>query len=252
VVSVPLALPIVAVVSPATFTENTFQLGILLLVVATLTSVVVPRDRLFVPAYWVILLVDFSVIGSLYTGGRTSVTGLSLLCVFPVLWLAWSGAATRLAALLSFAGTLLDVGAPAISDEPGSVRDLASPLLIPFIMLAISATVAVMEKDTVAQHKRLRAAKVELQESRHSSALLSAVLDTVDVGVLALDRHGEIILMNNRQLINHELTLPVGTTSGVGETLEVFGLDRRTLEVFTSSSAPAPSGRQPFTEWAVA
>ncbi|MBO0896456.1 hypothetical protein [Arthrobacter sunyaminii] len=77
-------------------------------------------------------------------------------------------------------------------------------MLIPFIMLAIFGTVAIVERDTVEQQKQLRAAKVELQESRRSSSLLSAVLDTVDVGVLALDRHGEIILMNNRQVLNHE------------------------------------------------
>ena len=67
----------------------------------------------------------------------------------------WSGAAPHLGALLSFAGTVLVVWAPAISDGAGSVKDLASPLLIPFIMLAIFTTVAIVEKDTVSQHKQL-------------------------------------------------------------------------------------------------
>ncbi|WP_341393919.1 sensor histidine kinase [Arthrobacter sp. G119Y2] len=231
VLSVLVTLPIVAVVSPGTFSESTFLLGILLLAVATLASVVVPWDRLFVPAYWVIPLVDFSVIGFLYTGGRSSVTGLSLLCVFPVFWLAWSGAATRLAALLSFAGTLLVVWAPAISDGAGSAKDLASPLLIPFIMLAIFTTVAIVEKDTVAQHKRLMEAENNLQgslqESRLRSQLLNGVLETVDVGVTALDADGKTILMNSRQRTNHALAGLAGSTDPRDDAL-IFGLDQVT------------------------
>ena len=231
VLSVLVTLPIVAVVSPGTFSESTFLLGILLLAVATLASVVVPWDRLFVPAYWVIPLVDFSVIGFLYTGGRSSVTGLSLLCVFPVFWLAWSGAATRLAALLSFAGTLLVVWAPAISEGAGSAKDLASPLLIPFIMLAIFTTVAIVEKDTVAQHKRLLEAENNLQgslqESRVRSQLLNGVLETVDVGVTALDATGKTILMNGRQRANHALAGLAGSPDP-GDDALIFGLDQVT------------------------
>ncbi|WP_461170397.1 sensor histidine kinase [Arthrobacter sp. Z1-15] len=231
VLSVLVTLPIVAVVGPETFSESTFLLGIMLLAVATLASVVVPWDRLFVPAYWVIPLVDFSVIGFLYTGGRSSVTGLSLLCVFPVFWLAWSGAATRLAALLSFAGTLLVVWAPAISDGAGSAKDLASPLLIPFIMLAIFTTVAIVEKDTVAQHKRLLEAENNLQgslqESRLRSQLLNGVLETVDVGVTALDAGGKTILMNSRQRANHALAGLAGRTDP-GDDALIFGLDQVT------------------------
>ncbi|MDN3481513.1 ATP-binding protein [Arthrobacter sp. APC 3897] len=232
VISVLIALPLVALVSPETFTEERFRQGLALLAVTTAAAVAIPWDRLFVPAYWLIPLLDFGVICLLYSGGRNSVTGLSLLCVLPVFWLAWSGAARKLAALLSFAGTVLVVWSPLFAAGQTELRDLAAPMLIPFIMLAIFGTVSTVERDNVEQQKQLRAAKAELQESllesRHSSALLSAVLDTVDVGVLALDRHGKIILMNNRQVINHQLTLPVGTTSFVEETLEIFGLDRRT------------------------
>ncbi|MFB9798460.1 sensor histidine kinase [Arthrobacter citreus] len=229
--SVLVALPLVAVVSPATFSQDAFQLGILLLAATTIASIAVPWDRVFVPGYWVIPLLDFAVIGLLYTGGRDSVTGLSLLCVFPVFWLAWSGAASRLAAALSFAGTLLAVWAPAIIAGTASLNDLASPLLIPFIMLAIFTTVAIVEKDTSAQHERLLAAENNLQgnlqESRLHSQLLNGVLETVDVGVTALDASGRTILMNNRQRVNHALAGLDGDTDPGGEAL-IYALDQVT------------------------
>ena len=232
VLSVLIALPLVALVSPDTFGERPFQLGLWLLAAASAASIAVPWDRLFVPAYWIVPLLDFGAISLLYTGGRSSVTGLSLLCVLPVFWLAWSGAARRLAGLLSFAGATLVVWSPLLLAGQTRLQDLAAPMLIPLVMLAIFGTVSIVERDTAAQQKQLRAAECELQESlkesRRSSGLLSAVLDTVDVGVLALDRDARIILMNNRQQVNHELTLPEGTTSFAEETLEIYGLDRKT------------------------
>ena len=107
--SVLIALPLVFLVSPATFGNAAFELGLLILSIASVASLAVPWDRLPVPAFWLIPLLDFAAICSLYTGGRNSVTGLTLLCLFPVFWLAWSGSARWTAALLSFAGTLLVV-----------------------------------------------------------------------------------------------------------------------------------------------
>ncbi|MBP3037154.1 PAS domain-containing sensor histidine kinase [Arthrobacter sp. zg-ZUI100] len=212
VLSVILALPIVAAVSPVTFTRDAFQLGLLLLAVASAASVIVPWGRLSgwsVPAYWVIPLLDFAAIGCLYTGGRSSVTGLSLLCLFPVFWLAWSGAAHRLGAVLSLLGTLAVVWSPAISTGANSVAELAGPLLIPVIMLAIFSTVAIVQGDTTAQHERLAATEAELQgsleETSLRSQLLDAVLETVDVGVVAMDAAGRTVLMNSRQRANHAL-----------------------------------------------
>jgi two-component system phosphate regulon sensor histidine kinase PhoR len=251
VLSVLAALPLVAVVSPATFSENAFQLGLLLLAAATAASLAVPWDRVFIPGYWVIPLVDFAVIGLLYTGGRHSVTGLTLLCVFPVFWLAWSGAASRLAAVLSFAGTLLAVWSPAIIAGGGSLNDLVSPLLIPFIMLAIFTTVAVVEKDTSAQHERLLAAENNLQgnlqESRLHSQLLNGVLETVDVGVTALDASGRTILMNSRQRANHALAGLDGDTDPGGGAF-IYALDQVTQLTYAQRPTQRAMREESFSD----
>lgn len=241
-ISVFLALPLVAVVSPETFRNGSFQLGLGLLAVASAACLAVPWERLFHPAYWLIPVLDFGAVCCLYTGGRTSITGLSLLCVFPVFWLAWSGTRRWLAGLLSFAGTMLVVWAPLVTAGLTSFRDLAAPMLIPFIMLGIFCTVVVVEQDTDAQHQRLLAAENKLQgslqESRVHSQLLNGVLETVDVGVTALDAAGRTILMNSRQRLNHALAGLTGPTDLDGGAL-IFGLD----QVTPLSPAQRPSQR---------
>ena len=231
VLSVLIALPLMAVVSPETFRQDQFQLGLGVLAIASAAAAAVPWDRLFIPAYWLIPLLDFAAISGLYTGGRNSVTGLSLLCVFPVFWLAWSGAARWLGGLLSFAGTLLVVWTPLIVAGNSTLMDLAGPLLIPLIMLGIFCTVGVVKQDTAAQNRRLIAAenklKGSLQESRVHSQLLNGVLETVDVGVTALDATGRTILMNSRQRVNHELAGLAGGTDP-GDDALIFGLDQVT------------------------
>ena len=232
VISIMATLPLVALISPQTFSENFFQLGLVLLTVGSIASVAVPWDRLFVPAYWLIPLLDFVVVCCLYTGGRSAVTGLSLLCVFPVFWLAWSGAVRPLAALLSFAGSLLVVWSPLIAAGQTSIRDLASPMLIPLFMVGIFATVAVVEQDTSAQRKRLAESDARLQgslrDSRVRSQLLDGVLETVDVGVMALDAEGNTLLTNSRQRANHSLAGLLGEAESSDHAL-IFGLDQVTL-----------------------
>lgn len=232
VISVLVALPIVAVVAPQTFTEGPFQLGMLLLCLASAAAIAVPWGRLFTPAYWLVPLLDFVVIGNLYASGRDSVTGLSLLCVFPVFWLAWSGSARRVAALLGFVGTTLVVWMPLLlADEP-SLRAFASPMLIPFIMLGIFATVSIVEGDTTTQHRRLAAAEAELhgslEETRIRTQLLDGVLETVDVGVLALDKNGRTVVINSRQRANHALAGLLDEAETSSRAL-IFGLDQVTL-----------------------
>ena len=251
VVSVLLALPLVALVNPETFREDSFQLGLAVLAVASAASLAIPWGRLFIPAYWLIPLLDFAAISALYTGGRNSVTGLSLLCVFPVFWLAWSGAARWLAGLLAFAGTLLVVWGPLLAAGRTTLSELASPMLIPLVMLGIFCTVVVVERDTTAQHKRLVAAENELQgnlqASRVHSQLLNGVLETVDVGVTALDATGRTILMNNRQRINHDLA-GLGGDSDPGDDALIFGLDQVTQLTYAQRPTQRAMREESFSD----
>ncbi|MCC9175193.1 sensor histidine kinase [Arthrobacter sp. zg-Y179] len=232
-ISVAIAIVITAVVAPTLLHSHSFQFALVLLAALTLACVVVPWERYSPLAYWCIPVLDFAVVGGLYYEGRNSVIGLSLLAVFPVFWMAWSGAAPRLAWILSYLCTTLLLWAPLFMQAGGfpNREDLVAPLLVPFIMFAMGVVISTMESDTTSQQKRLVAIETELQaslqETRRRSQLLDAVLETVDVGVMAVDAQGRTILMNSRQRINHALA---GLTDGAdtGSDARIYGLDQLT------------------------
>ena len=232
-IAVAVALLITAVVDPTLYGNAGFHFAVALLAVLTVACVAVPWEKFPPLAYWCIPVLDFAVVGGLYFDGRNSVIGLSFLAVFPVFWMAWSGAAPRLAWFLSYFCTTLVLWTPLFFQAGGfpSVDTLAAPLLIPFVMLGICVVASTMETDTTAQHKRLIAIETELQaslqETRRRSRLLDAVLETVDVGVMAVDATGRTILMNSRQRTNHALAglLYAGDTDSAAR---IYGLDQIT------------------------
>ena len=231
VLSVAVALPIAAVVNPALFGSTGFQSALVLLVVLTGACLAVPWERYHPLAYWMIPILDFAVVGGLYHDGRNSVTGLSFLAVFPVFWMAWSGASARLAWLISYICTTAVLWAPLFTEGSPSARDLVGPMLIPFVMMGIAIVVTTVERDAKAQRNRLTEAEGRLQgslqETRLRSQLLDGVLETVDVGVMALDAQGRTILMNSRQRANHALA---GLDGGAdrNEHALIFDLDQVT------------------------
>ena len=233
VISVLVALPITAAVAPRVFAGPAFQSALILLAVLTAACLAVPWERFPPLAYWTVPVLDFAVVGGLYHDGRLLVTGLSFLCVFPVFWMAWSGAAPRIGWVLSFVCSTLVLWAPLITQAPGfpGITELLAPMLIPFIMLAIGVVVSTVEADTRTQQQRLSKTEAELQESlqetRLRSQLLDGVLETVDVGVTALDANGQTILMNNRQRVNHALAGLAGGSDADADAL-IYGLDQLT------------------------
>lgn len=214
VLAVVVLLPIVFVAKPEAYSNPEFLTGLGLIAVLSLLSVSVPWDRCFNRAYLLVPLLDFGAIALLYRGVRPDVPGVAALAVFPVLWLAWSGVAPRLAALAAFSGALLVAWAPLFGSGP-EPADLLAPGLVPLVMLLMYLAAAITVQDAAAQQQALeekdRELKRSLQDSRRRAQLLDAVQDTIDVGVVVLARDGHIMLMNNRQLATHQLSVPADT-----------------------------------------
>ncbi|CEA07519.1 Alginate biosynthesis sensor protein KinB [Arthrobacter saudimassiliensis] len=231
--TVLLALPMVWFVSPWLFTDPHFRTGLILLAALTAAAAAVPWHRLPPLLYWSIPLLDFVAIGYLYDSGRAAVLGLSLLAVFPVFWLAWSEIAPKTAAILSFFGTTLILWAPILGSPNLTAASLAATLLIPFIMVAVSVTTSVVSLGSGRQQRQLRSAEsrvsASLAESRLRTVLLDAVLDAVDVGVLALAADGRELVRNARQEGYRQLVLPPAGAPcrGEGDYL-LFAPDGRT------------------------
>ncbi|MDQ0031407.1 sensor histidine kinase [Arthrobacter bambusae] len=77
--------------------------------------------------------------------------------------------------------------------------------------------------------QRDQALRQLLAESRERETLLKTILDTIDVGIVAVDSKGETLLINNQQRAFLRMALPAGGSHGSEEEAPlVFGQDRRT------------------------
>ncbi len=196
----------------------------------TVQAGTVPWDRFPPVVYWVIPLLDFVAIAPLWTAARYAVDGMSLLSAFPMFWLAWSGVYPVLALTLGFVGTAVVSWwpyLPGTSPFPDELvtSHLGRPALVPFLILAIGVAASVLTRSMDRQRLELG---VTLERADGQNRLLNAVVETSDVGILAVDRDGHDILMNQAQRRLHFLGLPAGMDDGTEADLLLFEADGTT------------------------
>ncbi|MGN7253009.1 sensor histidine kinase [Arthrobacter sp. SAFR-014] len=200
----------------------------------------VPWHRLPYPAFLVVPLLDLVSICLGREGGQDSLTGLSLMAVFPVIWLCASGLFPKAAVAISFFGPLAIIWVPLFLRGAVSGQDLSRSFLLPVMMLGIGVTVSVMTLSMVRQQRDLEEQQRDLEEkdsqlrgvltgSKRQERLLNTVLDTVHLGVLAVDAQGNDILMNRKQRQHHLLASPPTIEDPNESELLVFSADRTTL-----------------------
>jgi two-component system, OmpR family, phosphate regulon sensor histidine kinase PhoR len=218
---------------PATM-SNPFFVAFLVSQVAIMAlCYLVPWERLPYTSFLVIPLLDFISIALGREGGQESLTGISLLAVFPVIWLCASGYYPRASLWLSFFAPLAIIWVPLLIKGNFTGQDLARSLLLPVMMLGIGVSVSVLTLSMMRQQRELEdkdaQLQANLQNSQRQEALLNTVLDTVHLGVLAVDADGHDVLMNRKQRTNHELARPRDVADPNESQLLVFGPDRKTL-----------------------
>ena len=194
---------------------------------------IVPWEKLPYTSFLAIPLLDFISIALGREGGQDSLAGISLLAVFPVIWLCASGYYPRAALWFSFLGPLAIIWVPLLLNGNSTPRDFARSLLLPVMMLGIGVSVSVLTLSMMRQQKQLEEKdeqlRASLRTSKRQEALLNTVLDTVHLGVLAVDAGGHDVLMNRKQRANHELARPKDIADPNESQLLVYGADRKTL-----------------------
>lgn len=192
----------------------------------------VPWEKLPYPAFLVLPVLDLVSIALGREGGQDSLTGISLMAVFPVIWLCASGIFPKTAVAISFFGPLAIIWVPLLIRGHVSGQDLSRSFLLPVMMLGIGVSVTVMTLSMVRQQRDLEAKDAQLRgvldDSKGQERLLNTVLDTVHLGVLAVDADGNDILMNRKQRAHHKLATPPGNPDPNESQLLVFAADRNT------------------------
>ncbi|MET0932283.1 MAG: ATP-binding protein [Mycetocola sp.] len=224
---------VVAVVSPEVFTDPRVQSSILLHAAILGLCVVVPWGRLPRDAPLVIPLLDMYAIGLSREVDAIVLGSMSLLLFYPVMWLATAGrlvgpALTLVGSALSLIPTFVDGGSLTVR-----------PFLLPFVLVSIAITSSVVFRSLDRARAELEAKDADLKrllhEAEHRERLLGTIVETVSVGVLALDDHGHPIIVNQEQRAN--MASRGEPHRSLAASMPLFGADKTT---------PIPEGMHPI------
>ncbi|GCD88473.1 cell wall metabolism sensor histidine kinase WalK [Nocardioides sp. LS1] len=147
-------------------------------------------------------------------------SGAGILAVVPALWLGRSYG--RRGALVTFIGSTLLVSLPAVLyagiDGIGLTRSLAIPLVATWASLAVASG-----------RERIRTGRAEVDRAlgtiEHQRRVAEAILDTVDVGLVLLDRDGGYQSMNKQHADFMQLAFPAGHSGRAGQLGSVYHPD---------------------------
>lgn len=199
--SVTLLLVVVAaaIFSPATLADDTFRIALLAHATLFGLCLAVPWGRLHPEAFTLIPVLDCVAIGFTRQAGGPSFNVLSLMLVFPVIWLSVSQHRGRV--VMAVLGTVLSTLVPgAVLGSDPAQGSIIRTIFLPLVMTAIAVTAHVVAGALYRQRRGLvskdRDLAVTLAESVRRQRLLDAVLSTVDVGVWVVDENGQDVLTN--------------------------------------------------------
>ena len=218
--------------APEALFETGFQVGLGLLIVATLVGMFVPWQRHGHQWLVIVPLLDVVVVAFLRDGVRDIFPAVGMLIVLPVLWLAYGFAWWALG--LALIGALFVSAFPLVQAGgwPTEAIGWGSVLLLPTITAFIAITARIAANGLRAQQRELVAVSAELRaallETTDRQATFEAVMETVDAGIELYNPQGEVILSNAAAR-----ALAVRTDSATGsygrDASLVFDVDRTTL-----------------------
>ncbi|QCU77599.1 PAS domain-containing sensor histidine kinase [Citricoccus sp. SGAir0253] len=192
----------------------------------TALAAAVPWDRLPTVAYWSIPLLDFVAIAPIWSSARHDLDGMSMLCAFPVFWLAWSGVYPCAGIGLGVLGSAAVTWWPYLTNlDQLTTGEVFRPTLVPLFMLALGVAASILSRSMDRQRDEL---EESLAEIRQQNRRLAAVLDATDVGILVTDRRGRGLLMNAAQRRQHLIGQPPGRHDAPERDLLAFEADGRT------------------------
>lgn len=194
--------------NPEIFDSGAFQVGLGMLLLLFLACLLTPWEKFPPEAILLIPLLDFFAIGFVRNGAYETLPGLGALTLFPVIWLAVSGRMVIVSAVISFVAPYLIIHYPLLSTFSMTGLKAVETLLVPTLMLAVFLTMRLsstrLMQQVVELDRKNQAVSVLEAESGNRERLLAAILDTVGVGVVAVDTEGRTLLSNRQQQLFHQ------------------------------------------------
>jgi signal transduction histidine kinase len=194
---------------------------------------VTPWERLGKTAYLIIPVLDLVAIALSRNGAAPLLSGLTILAIFPIIWLSASGMLARTSIILSVVGPLLILVPSLWGRFPNlTASEITSTILFPLMMLAISLAIRFASVNMRNQQRQLQEKDKELRmlltASRERERLLKTILDATDVGIVAVNTNGEHLLTNNRQRLLEQAASPASNPVPDEADQLIFAQDRQT------------------------
>lgn len=243
-----LIIAILVVAAPAVWagvlTSHLFLVSLLLHAAIFASCFMIPWEKLGPHAPLFIPILDLIAIGLSRNGASANLQGLGVLAIFPVIWLSAANVSAKTSISLSFFGPLT-ISLPSLLAKIPNITpaDIMTPLFLPLMMLAVSLAIRFASVSMRLQQRQLEAQEAEMREllteTKERERLLHTVLDTVDVGIIAVDADGKVFLVNHQQSL-FESSTNASDSSGPNriprEQPMLLSQDRKT---------PLPPDRQP-------
>lgn len=235
---------------PAVLTSELFVASLVLHALLFAGCLLVPWERLGPHAQLVIPILDLVAIGLSRNGAAPNLQGLSVLAIFPVIWLSASGMAAKTGIILSFVGPAV-IGLPSLLAKIPHITpaDITTAVLLPFMMLAVSLAVRFASVNMRLQQRRLESQEAEMRNllaaSKENERLLHTILDTVDVGIIAVDADGKVLLVNDQQNQFESAARPGDHPQSNDHPLQRDGDETKPLLLSKDRKTPLPPDKHP-------
>lgn len=186
-----------------------------------------PAWRLGIP------YLDFIAVALFREGSNTLFPAAGMLVLFPIFWVCGSGYAPKTAVAAGTLISLFMVAAPQLQSPNFSVAALMGSLLFPFMMLcfgiAVVALTKSLDRNRISMEAKDALLQAALAQSQEREDLLEAILDTVGVGVVAVDAQGNNLVVNAAQEVQHASAGPANIIDPQENELLLFGSDQLPL-----------------------
>lgn len=189
-----------AVAVPDALSTPLVVIAALLILVASIAAVFVPWER-FSPTWLIVVAIaDIVAVALLRTELRALLPAVTMLAIFPILWIAY--AFPPVAFIAAVGGAALMTSLPFLTrgSWPETALDWVNVVTLPGLILGVAVIV-----NLAAQHLRRNAARLRAAHDARARALtrahdnelvLRTVLDTVRSGVVLYDGQGRLVLAN--------------------------------------------------------
>lgn len=206
-------------------TTSEAGLAVIVTLLASSMAALIPWERIPLWVAGLLPLLDIAAIGLMGMNDLTASSGAII--VLPAFWLGRlygrSGALVTL-----FAGFIL-VGLPGLSELAFSGENVARAALVPLVGAWAALAIASNFEQVSIQRQAAERHSDELREAmgliEHQRRVSEAILDSVDVGLVLLDRAGAYQAVNRRHHDFVRLAYPDGHAGRAGQLGRIFGPD---------------------------